>query len=198
MATLTFAKNDLPFLLDGAGKLAVDAAALNPTAPVGEIAESLLDVSIDAGGADKIRLGLTDTIKVSIASKSRLALTIIQPASKSAATTLTAYGLGEFFKDGAHENQIALIFEAGASVDAGASSTFLYSALRADVELEAGVDVGYAYVRALDRALPVAELAASVLQHDASAGAGRCPAFPRARAGRGDPVPVWRLLETWR
>jgi len=156
---MTFAKKDLPFLLGGAGEIAVDIGDLSPDQAAKAGAGSLLSVSFNAGGDQKIRLGQTDTVKLSLSAGATASLSLIFPTSTGAAAArLTTCGLDGFFKGGANADKVVLAFEAGASVDAAVSNAFTYSALAANVEVDVGADAGYAYVRALDKTIPVGQL----------------------------------------
>ena len=46
-----------------------------------------------------------------------------------------------------------LVFEAGAALEVGVAGAFTYSVLKAGVEIDAGVDAGYAYLKACDKSL---------------------------------------------
>ena len=55
------------------------------------------------------------------------------------AKLLTTYGVGNFFKGGANADKVVLAFETAAAAGAAVAAAFSYSALKAGVELDAGV-----------------------------------------------------------
>src|SRR5215471_9990553 len=102
MSNLTFHKQDLPFLLGGAGEVAIDIAKLNPLSTVDDKTASLFDVSFNAGG-EKFRFGKPDTVAVSVSSTANADLTLIFPSSTGdAAARLKTSGLTDFFSNGAN------------------------------------------------------------------------------------------------
>ena len=156
MPTLSLNKKDVPFLLGGTGEVAVDSGDLALHQPIKEGIPVLLKVGFKAGGDDKITLGQDHSVKLGISTKGNLELTpIFSTSSGGAARLLKTYGVGDFFKDGANSDRMVLSFVAGASADLAASTAFTYAALKTTVQLDTGADAGYAYLRALDKNLPV-------------------------------------------
>ena len=156
MPTLSLNKKDVPFLLGGTGEVAVNSGDLALHQPIKEGSPVLLKVGFKAGGDDTITLGQDHSVKLGISTKANLELTpIFSTSSGAAAKLLKTYGVGDFFKDGANNDRMVLSFVADASADIAAATAFTYSALKTTVRLDTGADAGYAYLRALDKNLPV-------------------------------------------
>jgi hypothetical protein len=156
MPVISFKKKDLPFLLGGASEIRVDTGNLSLHKSIDEASMSVFDVSFNAAGDQKVSLGQSETVKLSVSLAASVSLTPVFSTSKPAqAKLLTSYGVGDFFKGDANADRVVLAFEVAASVNAGVSGSFSYSALKAGVELAAGVDAGYAYLHAVDKKLPV-------------------------------------------
>jgi len=156
MSQFAFEKNDLPFLLSGAGKLFVDPGDLDPTQSLDQAASTLFKLSFDAAGDRKLALGRSDTVKVGLTASSATTLTAVSASAQGAsADLLAANGLEQFFADPSNAGKVVLAFNAGASAQLAASGSFKYSALNAGVELDSGADAGYSYLRAFDKDQPI-------------------------------------------
>lgn len=159
MPSVNFNRKNLPFLLGGNGEIAVNTADLNLRKPLDEDTAAVFKVGFQAGGADKLQFGLDDTIKLGLSVTASASLTpVFASSSGPAAKLLDKYGVGGFFKSAAAEGKMILAFEAGGSADASASTTFPFSSLKANVQIDAGANGGYSYLRAMDRALPIERL----------------------------------------
>ena len=159
MPTLSLKKKELPFLLGGKGEVSVDTAALKLNKPIPEGTDSLLNVAFSAGGDETITLGLSDTVKIGVSTAASLNLTpVFSTSTGTAAKLLKTYGIPDFFKRGANADKVVLCLEAAASGDLSAAGSFSYAPLKTTVELEAGADAGYAYLRALDKSEAVEDI----------------------------------------
>lgn len=159
MPTLSLSKKDLPFLLAGKGEVSVETGPLKPAKPIPEDTESLLGVTLSADGAQTVTLGQSETVKIGVSTAASLDLTPVFATSAGArAKLLKTYGIPDFFKNGANADKVVLCLEAVASGDLSAAGSFSYSALKATAEIKAGADVGYAYLRALDKADPLKDI----------------------------------------
>src|SRR4030095_12463226 len=159
MAKISFQKNQIPFLLAGTGQLSLDTAdlqlgqALDPGTP------TILKASFDAGGEQKMALGGQNTVRLGVTTATAVELVPIFSSTQGAhVDLLEANGLEQFFGNGANADKVVLGFTVGGSAQVTASGAFNYSALKAGVELSAGGDAGYAYLRALDKTLPIERL----------------------------------------
>jgi hypothetical protein len=156
MPKLSLNKQDVPFLLGGTGAIAVDSGDLALHQPIKEGTPALLKVGFKADGDDRITLGQDHSLKIGVSTKASLELTpIFSTSAGAAAKLLKTYGVGDFFKNGANSDRMVLALIAGASADVTAAPSFTYSVLKTTVRLDAGADVGYAYLRALDKSAPV-------------------------------------------
>jgi hypothetical protein len=151
MPTVSLKKQDVPFLLGGAGEVAIDTGDLALHQPIKEGMPVLLKVGFKADGDEKITLGRDESLRIGVSTKASLELTPVFSTSAAAARILKAYGVGDFFKDGANSDKVVLALIAGAGADIAATGSFAYSTLKTTVRLETGADAGYAYLRALDK-----------------------------------------------
>jgi hypothetical protein len=152
MPTISLKKTDVPFLLGGAGEIAVDSGDLSLTKRIPEDTPSILSAGFKAAGDEQIALGQADTVKLGVSTAARVDMTpIFASSGGAAAKLLNTYGIGGFFAKGAHADQVVLCFDAGASADAAVGGAFTYGALKASAQLDAGADAGYAYLRAFDK-----------------------------------------------
>lgn len=159
MPSLNLKKNDVPFLLGGSGELTVDTGNLKLNKPIPSDTAQVLSVAFKAAGSQSVGLGQAGTVKIGVSTTANLDLTPIFPTSTGAAAKLLkAHGVADFFKGGANADKVVLCFNAGASGDITAAGSFQYSVLKPTVQLEAGVDAGYAYLRALDGLAPIEEI----------------------------------------
>jgi hypothetical protein len=159
MPALSLKKKDLPFLLGGKGDVSVDIGALKLNKPIPDGTESLLNVAFSAGGDDTITLGQSGTVKIGVSTAASLNLTpVFSSSTGTAAKLLKTYGIADFFKKGANDDKVVLCLEAAASGDVSAAGSFSYAPLKTSVELRAGADAGYAYLRALDKTEAVEEI----------------------------------------
>ncbi len=149
MFTLDFTRKEIPFLLDGAGKLSVRASAPAPDLPIPEDGDALLTVGFDAGGEHKIRLGSDHSVKIGVSAAAQAKLTpVFASTGAGALTLLENNGLADYFANGKHSNDVVLGLDLGAAASVDAAGTFAFSALNASVEIDAGADGGYTYLRA--------------------------------------------------
>ena len=156
MPTINLQRKDLPFLLSGSGEVAVNTGELQLGQPIPENAPAVLSLHFKAGGNQKIPLGQDQTVKVSLSVDSHVDLKPVFASSTAAEAKLLAqYGLGDFFKNGANSGKLVLAFDVGASASTAVAGSFAYSVLKASVEVDAGADGGYTYLRALDKTLPI-------------------------------------------
>ena len=159
MASHSFKKDSLPFLLGGTSSLTITTDSLTRDGRLDESGAPIIDVGFSTSdGAQKIAIGRDDSVKVELATQGSVKLTPVFSTSKPAAKKLLAkYGVGDFFTAAAGDDRVVLVFEAGASVDGGATGAFTFGALKAGVSLKGGVDGGFAYVRpvAKSQRLPV-------------------------------------------
>ncbi len=159
MPSLLLKRKDLPFLLGGNAEVTVDSGNLQLGQPINEASPALLTVRFVAKGSDKLALGQTDTVKVAVSTAENLDLTAVFPGSTgNAAKLVGACGLRDFFRNGANADKLILAFDTGASAGVSAAGSFAYSALKTTVKVNAGVDGGYAYLRAFNRSLPVQQV----------------------------------------
>ena len=159
MPSVSLKKADLPFLLGGGGEVTVDSADLKLTKPIDEGTTSLLHASFAAAGQDAITLGQNNSVKLSLSTKASVDIVpVFSTSTGKPAAMLKDYGIGDFFKGGANQDKVVLCFDAKASADAGAAGGFPYASLKTSVELSVGADAGYAYLRALDKTLPVQQI----------------------------------------
>lgn len=151
MPTISLEKDHVPFLLGGAGTLAIDTGALALNRPLTPDAAPLLNVAFDAGGAMPLSLGQPDSVKLAVTADSRVQLQPIFPTSPPAARrALDAYRLAEFLAAPENRGRGILCFTAAASSRLEATAAFDYLALRPSVTLDTGADAAYAYLRAFD------------------------------------------------
>jgi len=159
MPTLSLKKKDLPFLLSGKGEVSVDTQALKLNKAIPDGTDSLLSVTFSAGGDQTVTLGQNESVKIGVSTAARLSLTPVFSTSAGAtAKLLKTYGVGDFFKKGANTDKVVLCLDAGASGDLSAAGAFSYAPLKATVELKAGADAGFAYLRALDKSEAVEDI----------------------------------------
>ena len=152
MPTLSLKKKDLPFLLAGKGELSVETGSLKLTKSIPADTDGSLRVSFSSGADETITLGQGDSLKIGISTAASLNLTpIFSTSTGAAAKLLKTYGIGDFFKKGSNPDKLVLCLEVAASGDLAAAGSFSYGPLKTTVELKAGADAGYAYLRALDR-----------------------------------------------
>lgn len=159
MPRVSLKKADLPFLLGGGGEVTVDTGDLKLGQPIDEGTKSLIQASFAASGKDTITLGQNNSVKLSLGTKASVDIVpVFTTSTGKAAALLKDYGIGSFFAGKANEGKVVLCFEAKASADAAAAGSFPYASLKTSVEVSAGADAGYAYLRALDKSLPVQEI----------------------------------------
>lgn len=150
----TFSRSDVPFLLNGAARVDVDVAAINPNKALPPGAP-VLTTTFLAAGQQSVVLGQAATVKVGVATSASATLTPIFPGATGAALkALKARGLGDFFKAGANPDRVILGLDVGAAASASVAGSFSYAPLTATVTVDAGVDGGYSYYRAFDASLP--------------------------------------------
>ena len=161
MPTIAFKKQHLPFLLGGASELVVETGDLRPNQPLDEEVASVFHVGLEGGGGAEGTLGQAGTVKVSLSAAANVSLSPVFSTTRGArAKVLATHGVSGFFKGGANADQVVLAFEAGASIGARGSGSFRFASLKAGAQIDAGADAGYAYLRAMDKALPVQALLA--------------------------------------
>jgi hypothetical protein len=85
-------------------------------------------------------------------------VSIFPTTTGTALDLLRESGLGRFFENGANADKVVIGCTIGGSASATASGSFNYSALKAGVEMEAGADGSFYYLRALDKTLPIEQL----------------------------------------
>lgn len=159
MPSISLKKADLPFLLGGGGEVTVDTADLKFNKPVDEGTKSLLHAAFVADGKDAITLGQSNSVKLSLSTKASVDIVpVFSSSTGKPAAMLKEHGIGDFFKGGANPDKVVLCFDAKASADAGAAGSFPYASLKTSVALSVGADAGYAYLRALDKSLPVQQI----------------------------------------
>ena len=159
MPSISLENKEVPFLLGGTGTISVNTGHLQPDKALDPSTESLLAVTFGAEGSQGATLGQAGTVKVSISTSASVNLTPIFPGSKATRTAvLNRYGVGEFFKDGGNGDKVVLAFETAAAAGADVAAAFSYAPLTAGVRLDAAGDAAYAYVRAMDRSLPLQPL----------------------------------------
>ncbi len=159
MPSLSLKRTDLPFLLGGNGEVSVDSGDLQLGRPINEASPALLNVRFAAQGSDKVALGQPDTVKVAVSTAETLNLTAIFPGSTGPAAKLAGTcGLSDFFENGENADKLILALDTGASAGVSAAGSFAYSALKTTVEVNAGIDGGYSYLRAFDKSLPVRQV----------------------------------------
>ncbi len=150
----TFSRTDVPFLLGGSSTIDVDVAGINPNRPF-EAGTPVLNASFSAGGRQAVTLGQADTVKLGLEASATAALVPFFPdAAGAALETLRARGLGDFFRAGANADRLILGLDLGAAAGASVAGSFSYAPLTAAVTVDAGVDGGYSYYRAMDASLP--------------------------------------------
>ena len=157
MAILPLNKKDIPFLLGGKGEIAIDTGKVRPLSAIPEDTATVFNVGFSAAGSEKISLGGSDSIKIGVSTKANATLSPVFSSSPNGAKLLKASGLGEFFKGG-NADKVVLVFDVGASADASVAGSFTYSALKASAEIDAGVDAGFTYARALDKKLKLEQI----------------------------------------
>ncbi len=154
----TFSRSDVPFLLQGSGKIDVDASGINLRAPL-QPGAPLLSVGFTAAGAQPIALGQSETVKVGLSSSARTVIVPVFPASEGPPRELLkTNGLGDYFKAGSHADQVILAFDVGASADAKAAGSFTYAPLTATATIDAGGDGGYSYLAAFAADRPAGDI----------------------------------------
>lgn len=159
MPELTFKRKEIPFLLGGAGELSVNTGNLAPNQKLSEADTTILNASFKAGGDQKVTLGQEQSVKLGVSATSS-----VRVAAAFASSTgepkklLAAHGLGDFFKGGANKDKVVLGFDVAGSAAVAAAGSFSYTALKATVEVDAGADGSYTYLKALDRNLPLTQL----------------------------------------
>ena len=165
MPSVSLKKADMPFLLGGSSEVTVDTADLQLNRPIDQDTTSLLHASFAAGGTDAITLGQSHTVKLSLSTKAGVDIVpVFSTSTGRQAATLRNYGIGDFFKGGANQDKVVLCFDAAASADAAAAGSFPYASLKTSAALAVGADAGYAYLRALDKALPVPQILAAFFE----------------------------------
>ena len=180
MAVASFKKKNVPFLLGGNGELVVDTGSLQLNQQLPETTTSVLNVGFQAGGSHKLALGRDDSIKLGISTSASAKLTATFASTRGEGAKLLAEnGLGSYFQGGANADKVVVGLDLGGSGALSASGSFSYSALKANVEVDAGADGGYTYLRALDKNAAHSGPALRLLRKDAAAGARR------GRAGAG-------------
>jgi hypothetical protein len=145
--------------LRGTGQLSVDTADLSLTQPLPEDKPTLLKAGFDAGGSQTVSLGGDNTVKLGVTASTSIELTSVFSNTQGApADLLQANGIGQFFAKNANEDKVVLGLNVGGSAQLSASGSFNYSVLKAGVELSAGGNGAYTYLRALDKTLPVGKI----------------------------------------
>lgn len=159
MPVVSFKKKDVPFLLGGAGEFAVETGNLQLNQPLPENTVNLLSLGFKAGGERQIALGQENSVKLGVSTEASVNLIPIFAGSNGpGAKLLRDNGLAGFFHGGANGGKVILGLDIGASGDVSAAGSFTYSVLKASVQVDAGADGGYSYLRALDKTLPVQDL----------------------------------------
>ena len=159
MAALSFQKKDIPFLLAGTGTFSVETGDLSKGKPLDEASPVVLTTNFKADSDKTIVLGQGNTVRLGVSTTATAQLTPVFSSSKGPARdVLNTNEAGHFFDNGANKDKVILVFDFGASADANAAGSFLYSALKAGVTLDANANWSYTYVRALDKTLPVGQL----------------------------------------
>ncbi len=154
MPNITFSKNQVPFLLNGSGKLNLEVGAIRLDQPIDESAPPLVAAQFDAGGSSRIQLGSAGSVKLGVTASAHFD---VVPVFKTTATgpgpkILEDNGLGDYFAGGAaHAGQLILALDTGGSAGLTAAGSFTYAPLTASFEVDAGANGGYAYLRAFDK-----------------------------------------------
>ena len=153
MASHSFKKDSLPFLLGGTSTLSISTDSVTADGRLDESGAPIIDAGFSTSdGAQKISIGRDDSVKVELSAQGSVKLTPVFSTSTAAMKKLLAkYGVGDFFGAAGREGQVVLVFEAGASVDAGVTGAFKFGVLKAGASLNGGVDGGFAYVRPVDK-----------------------------------------------
>jgi uncharacterized protein Yka (UPF0111/DUF47 family) len=157
--SINFDRKNLPFVLGGKGEIAVNTGELNLKKPLDPSAAVVFKVGFQAGGDERFRFGHDDTLKFGVSVAAGASLTPVFASSAGAGPNLLKqYGVSGFFKNGRNEDRVILVFEAGASGSASAAAAFPFSSLKPTVEIAAGADGAFSYLRAVDRSLPIERL----------------------------------------
>jgi hypothetical protein len=159
MPQLKLQKKELPFLLGGSSQLALETADLKLNQPLAEGTGNLLNATLAASGNQAIALSGDNTIKLGITASTAVELIPIFSSTKGASLELLkANGIGEFFDNNANKDKVVLAFTVGGTGQVSASGSFSYAALKVGTQINAGGDGAYAYLRALDKKLPIEKL----------------------------------------
>ncbi|MGC4081516.1 MAG: hypothetical protein QM736_05205 [Vicinamibacterales bacterium] len=156
MPLISFDKQSLPFLLDGAGQCAVNTGDVLPDSPIPSDAPALFSATFQGDTPAGATLGRADTVKVGVSAKASATLTPLFPTTPAETLTrLSAFGLDRFLTGPEAQTRALLCLEVNAGTDTAASSSFRYGFLKASVTLAAGADGGVVYVRPFDPAQPL-------------------------------------------
>lgn len=161
MPTISLKNDRVPFLLGGDGAITVSTGELPLNSPIPPGTPSLLRASFDASGADAVTLGLQDSVKLAVKTSAVVELLPVFATSEAGVIhQLAAYGLQDFFSRPEHRGRGILCFRTAVTTSATGRGSFRYSALKTTVELEAGVDAGYAFLRPFDPSQSVSTVVA--------------------------------------
>lgn len=146
MANLQITKEQLPFWLRGSGTLDVSVPVSDLNKPLPRGATDLVNVEYQAQGNDKLELGRDMTLTIGIQAGSQFKVKPIWDASNPADQQLLAgFGMEHYLEN--HPDQLIFYLDSGMKGEATLGGKYQYSALTASIQLEAGVDMRYQYLR---------------------------------------------------
>jgi hypothetical protein len=145
MTDINLAKQNLPFLLGGDGNLTIHANVPSVTEPLPVSDNDILSIDFGAQGNQSFTFGVAGGITLGIQAGVSSHLYALWPSSsRDRASILADHGLSDFFAT--RHDQLVLVFVLEANAAANIAGSFRYSALTANISLDAGGSVGYAYL----------------------------------------------------
>jgi hypothetical protein len=166
MPTFDFKKESLPFILGGNSAIAIKTANVTGDGKLDESGAPIFEAGFSTSdGAKKLAVGRDDSVKVELDTEASVKLTPVFAGSTGDVAKLPGkYGVGDYFKTAGRDGQVLLVFEAGASVDGGATGAFAFAALKAGVTLKGGIDGGFAYCKPMPKSAPLPKLLAGYFE----------------------------------
>src|SRR4051812_9604651 len=99
MASLSFDKNKVPFLLPGTGLANLNIGLIDPNRPFDPNSPPVFKLGFSGTGTDKIQLGTAQSVKLGVSASANLAITTLFAVDVKSAKLASAQ-LAGFFADG--------------------------------------------------------------------------------------------------
>jgi hypothetical protein len=173
MADLNLTKENLPFLLNGAGVLHVSANVPNLNGPIPVSNDDLAQITFSGSGDHTFTIGEADTVQLGIDASTTVRLVplwstsaaerinLLQPYDATKEGNQPHHGppdkLEDYFDPALnHGDRLLLLFLCGGNFDANVDAKFQYTSLSAELTLKAGADASYALLGSCDKNKPAA------------------------------------------